>query len=154
MKRCYKLCVILLVFICVVGCSFKKINQADFKLTEVFEGFHWVKEESSYVLTDVSGAKYKFYFDSKDYHDNYFSIFVSEQEIKYYYVEGMLEDGSCNVKLLEFENGTISCDEENIKHYNHLILSFQAMTDVLKVEKEDLFITDSELGDKYIHVDE
>lgn len=133
------------------GCLNEKINKTDYYLGEIFEGYHFLKNQNSYILTDVMNNQYIYYFDSVDYKNNYFSIFVEDEEIKYYYAKDLLKSDGCELEeeALE-ENGRCS---EDISSYRRVIFSFETMNQTLRVTKKDLYIVESEVKNKVIHVE-
>lgn len=138
--------------LCCTGCIKDKMNKSDYVLTEIFDGYKWIKEGNSYTKTIISNDKYIYYFDKNDYTKNYFSIKNDNGEAKYYYVIDLLHNDNCDVALndlLEKNN----CNDDDITVYNRLIFSFNVMNEDMKLQKQDLFIVESDLKNKIIHID-
>lgn len=135
------------------GCLDKKINKTDYKLDEVLKGYNWEKKGNYYTKTIMSGDKYTYYFDGKDYQNNYFSIIANNEEIQYYYANNKLKSNNCEIDFNDLEKNDNGCSEETISNYKKLIFSFDVMNAELRVTKEDLYIVESEIKNKIIHVE-
>lgn len=153
MKNKKWLLVILIFCFLSAGCFNEKINKTDYNLAELLNKAKWKKEKNVYVKTDISDNKYIFYFDNTNYENNYFSIIINEEEIKYYYAKDYLVSNKCEIEYNDLEKNNQYCSEQEISNYKRLLMSFDIMTSEIGITKEDLYILESEIDEKFIHID-
>ena len=75
-------------------------------------------------------------------------------ELQYYYANNKLKSNNCEIDFNDLEKNDNGCSEETISNYKKLIFSFDVMNEELRITKEDLYIVESEIKNKIIHVEE
>lgn len=156
MKRKTKLLLIFCFIFLVSGCFEEKLNKTEYNLSEIYDKANYKKDNQSYIMEDVGGNKYIFYFDDKDYNNNYYMnirVRRNNEEAKFYYHKNIFSHNNCEINVEQI-NGKNNCTEEELNKMKSLTYSFNNMTSSLRITKEDLKILAKEVDNKKINIEE
>lgn len=137
-----------LLFTITTGC---RVNfKENYKLTEILEGFNFIEIEGLYSSTKF-GQMHSFYFDEKNVENNSFIItFKNDSKIEILYKKGIIKYDNC---LYKIENNiSKNCNNHEKKEIEQGIKIFDDYLENMKLTKEDLSITESEVKNTIINI--